>query len=144
MLVLGVGNMFKKAVVVLLFLGNLSLVYANDDIPQRYTPNNQNPYKALSKSELKKLADSDKYDYMLSRLEREYFGKEFAASQTSERLERLEQHVFGTSFDENTKSRCDRLKQAFNAQKVHTLRPKNRFSGMPTSIPFGPDFISGN
>ena len=132
-------------------------VFANDNLPQIYTSNNINPYKSnkfdrwfdfLSFGEKTKEfqsdidPDYDKYDYMLSRIEREWFRKDYTNLPLGERLNRLEEHVFGTSFNEEINKRCDRLKRAFNAQK-QTTRNKNLFSGVPTSLPFGVDELVG-
>ncbi len=126
---------------------------ANDVLPQVYTPNNINPYKtnkwfdflSFNKPE-KPVWDEDysKYDYMLSRIEKEWFKQDYTNLTMSERLNRLEEHVFGTSFNEDVNKRCDRLKRAFNAQKNNYRRTQGMFSGVPTSIPFGVDELIEN
>lgn len=133
-------------------------VFADDFLPQFYTPNNLNPYKtnkwldflSFNNNAYKPKFESDtrdygKYNYMLSRLEKEWFNKNFSDNVLSERLERLEEHAFGTSFNEDIEKRCDRLKRVFNAQKTQASSKKSLFSGVPTSLPFGIDeLISGS
>ncbi len=86
-------------------------VFADDTLPQFYTPNNINPYKSnkwfnfLAFGEKTKVFQSDidydydKYDYMLSRIEKEWFKHDYTNLPMSERLSRLEEHVFGTSYN---------------------------------------------
>ncbi len=130
-------------------------VFANDNLPQVYTPNNINPYKSnkwfdfLSFGEKSKEfqsdidPDYDKYDYMLSRIEKEWFKQDYTNLPMADRLNRLEEHVFGTSFNEDVSKRCDRLKRAFNAQKNNYRKTQGLFSGVPTSIPLGVDELVG-
>lgn len=135
-----------------------SSAFADDFLPQFYTPNNLNPYKtnkwldflSFNNNAYKPKFESDtrdygKYNYLLSRLEKEWFNKNFSDNILSERLERLEEHAFGTSFNEDIEKRCDRLKRVFNAQKTQASSRKSLFSGVPTSIPFGIDeLVSGS
>lgn len=130
----------------------VGVVFADDTLPQVYTPNNINPYKSsnkwfdfLSFGEKQKEfqsdidPDYDKYDYMLSRIEKEWFRHDYTNLPMSERLNRLEEHIFGTSFNEDVNKRCNRLKRAFNAQKNNNRKTQGLFSGVPTSIPLGVD-----
>lgn len=132
---------------VLLLLCSLGSVYACDNLPQCYTSNNINPYKsnwfnflsfAGRSNEVLERSNEERYDYMLSRLEREWFERSYSSYPMSERLNRLEEHVFGTSFNEAVDNRCERLKRAFNAQK-QMVKNRHLYSGVPTSIPFGVD-----
>ena len=127
----------------LLISGNC---FANDNLSQLYTNSNTNPYKTnkfLERFRLKnagyeeKLAfddNNDKYDLVLSRFEQEWFNKNFSRMSLNERLEHLEEFVFGTSFDESAENRLDRLKQAFNNKKRPRTTHNGLFSGVPTSI----------
>lgn len=150
-----------KRILTMLFLSVFcaSIAAANDDLPQIYTTNNINPYKAhkfdswfnfLAFGEKTKEfqsdidTDYDKYDYMLSRIEKEWFKQDYTNLPMCERLNRLEEHVFGTSFHEEVNKRCERLKRAFNAQKQTVNKNKSLFSGVPTSIPFGVDELIKN
>lgn len=147
-----------KRILTMLFLCvmSISTAVANDYLPQLYTNNNINPYKTnkwldfLAFGEKNKEfqsdvdEDYDKYDYMLSRIEKEWFKQDYTNLPMCERLNRLEEHVFGTSFNEDVNKRCDRLKRAFNAQKQGISKSRSLFSGVPTSIPFGVDELVGN
>lgn len=138
-----------KNILTLIILFSISTTcFANDDLPQNYTPNNINPYKSRNwfnfvnfsnTSQTDYYNDTKKYDLMLSRLEKEWFKQDFVNMPLGERLSHLEEFVFGTSFNEEIEKRCDRLKRAFNAQKNNLRQTKSLFSGMPTSIPFGVD-----
>lgn len=138
----------------LLFL-SVSKIYANDYLPRRYISDNINPYKVrlcdfLSFSDNHKIcgfdneSDYEKYGIMLSRLEKEWFNETYSTLPLSSRIDRLEEHIFGTCFNEDVNIRCERLTRAFNTQKKHVNRNKSLFSGVPTSIPLGVEELLGN
>ena len=146
-----------KQLLIIIFVGLISVgnVFANDNLPQYYTSNNINPYKTNKWFKFLDFGDKtkdfqsdidsdyDKYDYMLSRIEKEWFQKDYTNLPMCERLNRLEEFAFGTSFNEEVNKRCDRLKRVFNAQK-QTVKNKSLFSGVPTSIPFGVEELIKN
>lgn len=141
------------AMVFIFFLAQVCI--ANETLPQLYTNNNTNPYKTnkfFERFKLKnagyeeKLAfdeDINKYELVLSRFEKEWFNKNFSTMALNERLEHLEEFVFGTSFNEEVESRLDRLKQAFNSRKRPRTTHNGLFSGVPTSIPLDIDNLVG-
>jgi hypothetical protein len=73
---------------------------------------------------------------------KEWFNKNFSTMGLNERLEHLEEFVFGTSFNEEAESRLDRLKQAFNSRKQPSTTHNGLFSGIPTSIPLDIDGLT--
>ena len=140
------------AIVFILFLGQICI--ANEILPQLYTNNNTNPYKTNKFLERFKLKtdgyekelsfdeDYNKYEPELARFEKEWFNKNFSTMGLNERLEHLEEFVFGTSFDESAENRLDRLKQAFNSRKRPRTTHNGLFSGVPTSIPLDIDGLT--
>ena len=147
---------YMKAFLLVIFLLFLSVskIFANDYLPQMYTSDNINPYKVrlsdlLSFSDNHKIcgfeneADYEKYGIMLSRLEKEWFNETYSTLPLSNRIDRLEEHIFGTCFNEDINSRCERLARAFNAQKKHTDKSKSLFSGVPTSVPLSVEELLG-
>ena len=76
----------------------------------------------------------------LSRMEREWFHKEFNKDNDEMRLERLEEKVFGTVHDVDKKVRYHQLQKAFDAKKMmQAQNRKNHFYGTPTSVPINVD-----
>ena len=139
---------------IMLFLLLSNVCFANDNLSQLYTNNNTSPYKTnkfLERFKLKNAGyeellafnnDDNKYDLVLSRFEQEWFNKNFSRMAINERLEHLEEFVFGTSFNESVESRLDRLKQAFNNKKYPRTTHNGLFSGVPTSIPLDIDGLT--
>ena len=88
-------------------------------------------------------ADTSRYDNVLSRMEREWLHRENRDLPVEERLNLLEEKVFGTLHEGGTDIRCSRLQKAFNARKSiqakHNRTGRNLFSGVPTSIPVNAD-----
>ena len=151
-----------KFLFVMLFCGT-SVCFANDVLPQIYTPNNINPYQTKEswfrfvRSSHDKLLqpnfyhsekikkDESKYNNVLSRMEREWFGIEFVNHSEEERVEKLEEKVFGTIHDGDIKSRVTLLQKAFDARKIiKQQNMRNMYSGLPTSIPMNVDELLEN
>ena len=73
-------------------------------------------------------------------MEREWLRKEFNNDDDNVRISRLEETVFGTIHDIDTKSRYNQLKKAFNAKKNRYMKTSRDYLfGTPTSIPMNVD-----
>lgn len=84
------------------------------------------------------------YSTSLSRMEREWFHKEFPQDNDDIRLDRLEEKVFGTIHDVEKNIRYDQLRKAFDAKKNrYAQRRPNYLYGTPTSIPMNVDELLG-
>lgn len=83
--------------------------------------------------------NESKYSTSLSRMEREWLYREYPSENDEDRISRLEEKVFGTVHDIDTKTRYTRLRKAFDAQKNRIKKQKRMFSGIPTSIPINID-----
>ena len=78
------------------------------------------------------------YSMSLSRMEREWLNKEYPSDTDEVRLDRLEEKVFGTIFENDIKSRYVNLRKAFDAKKqMQNKRSwfEQNIVGMPTSVP---------
>lgn len=88
-------------------------------------------------------AGETKYSQSLSRMEMEWFHKEFDNEDDEIRLSRLEEKVFGTIHDVDKETRYRQLLKAFNVRKMKHHKVK-KFSGNPTSTPMTiDDLIKG-
>lgn len=85
------------------------------------------------------LSYESKYSDGIARLERAWLHKEYQNEEDEIRLSRLEEKVFGTIHDNDTKSRYTQLRKAFDAQqKMRRHAPRHDMSfmrGVPTSVP---------
>lgn len=99
----------------------------------RIEPNFANNYNQLNNSLPSRLSNS------LTRMEEEWFHKDFNYKSDEDRIINLEEKVFGTIHDGDLISRHKQLVKAFNAKKsIQTKQNrlhKNLFSGIPTSTP---------
>jgi len=143
--------------------------YANDMLPPAYSQEAQNPYKndpwfkqiKVNQPEFGKIQPDfynkymqtnnmtpSKYANVLSRMEREWFHKEFNNYPDEKRISNLEEKVFGTIHDGDINFRCNQLRKAFDARKSiqakHRRLGRNMFSGIPTSIPMSADELFEN
>lgn len=94
--------------------------------------------------------DSD-IEYLLTRMERNSFGRTYDSLGIEDRLDRLEAQMFGAVQSGDFKSRLNRLKHAYSAESTRDYKVKgkklSRFkeffsSGYPTSIPADEDYYS--
>lgn len=84
------------------------------------------------------------YSVALSRMEREWLNKEYPQESDEVRISRLEEKVFGTIHDIDTKTRYSHLRQAFDTKKMmQGKRSSNYLYGNPTSIPMNVDGLLG-
>lgn len=76
----------------------------------------------------------------LSRMEREWFHKEFNNDNEEIRISRLEEKVFGTIHDVDKATRYHQLQKAFDAKKIMQAKHKKDYLyGVPTSNPLNID-----
>ena len=96
------------------------------------------------------IKDSD-IEYLLSKMERNCFGKCYNTLGIENRLDRLEAQMFGAIQSGDYKSRLNRLRHAYSAESTRSYKAKNKklnrfkefFSnGYPTSIPADEDYYS--
>ena len=134
-----------------------NMVIAYEILPNKSVGNSYNPYKQSFKEKLKDspihLKNSINNDnlpsenYALSRMEREWFKKEFPNLNTENRVENLEEKLFGSIQSGSLKKRINQLKDAFDAQKIIQAKEHsygfNIFSGLPTSVPMNVDELLG-
>ncbi len=85
-----------------------------------------------------------RYSTSLSRMEREWLHREFTEDNDETRMSRLEEKVFGTIHDIDTKSRYKHLQQAFDAKKTMRYKRRNNLYDYPTSLPMNVDELLGN
>lgn len=130
---------------------NITIAY--EYLPDKNTQNYMNPYKQELKEKIKdmpvKLKNNIQKDelpsesYAVSRMEREWFRKEFPKLNMEERVENLEEKIFGAIQSGKLNKRINNLKDAFDAQKTIQAREHsfgfNIFSGLPTSVPMNVD-----
>ena len=159
-----------KLIFTIILSTNGIILYANEVLPQNYTPNNINPYKeswfkpVKAENPFNKIQpefyhpeemknsytqqEESKYNQVLSRMEREWFNKDYPYQTDEDRISRLEEIIFGTIHDGNIKARCNQLRKAFDARKNIQAKHKNythgMFSGLPTSTPMNIDGLIGN
>lgn len=158
-------KIIRYLLIMSLCMNNL-LCFSNDVLPQNYTSNNINPYqtreswfkfvrtditklpqpKFYQPEKMKKTFQTSKYENVLSRMEREWFGVESKNCSDIERIEKLEERVLGTIQEGNIKHRLVLLQKAFDAKKTMKQQnyTKNMFSGVPTSIPMNVDELLEN
>lgn len=164
---------FLKVIFVFVLVFNGVTALADDILPQNYTLNNINPYKTKeSWFKLVKANDfpagkiqpefyhpekmqnpfksneESKYNNVLSRMEREWFRKEYTNLSDEDRVCQLEEKVFGAIHDGDIKFRCNQLRKAFDAKKSIQAKHRNytrgMYSGLPTSTPMNIDGLLGN
>lgn len=162
-------KIFYRIILCFVFCLNITAVIANEMLPHNYAPGSINPYRndpwfkqiKLNKPEFGKIQPDfynsysqpsgitpSKYSNALSRMEREWFHKEFSYYPDEERISNLEEKVFGTIHDGDINFRYKQLRKAFDAKKSiqakHNRFGRNLFSGVPTSIPVNVDDLFGD
>ena len=141
--------------ITILLIQNITIAY--EVLPDIKLNDSTNPYRKTLKQKLKdvpiqlknnpKTEEFPKENYALSRMEREWFKKEFPHLEKEERVERLEEKLFGTIQSGNIEQRINNLKDAFDTQKLIQAKEHsygyNIFSGLPTSVPMNVDELLG-
>lgn len=132
----------------------------NSSIEEMRNQNWSNPYdiynnptaKMFRKNDTHKnsVKDSD-IEYLLSKMEKNSFGRNYNTLDIDSRLDRLEAQMFGAIQCGDYKNRLNRLKQAYSAESTRNYKVKekkiNKFkeffsTGYPTSIPAREDYYS--
>lgn len=84
------------------------------------------------------------YSTSLSRMEREWLHKEYNEESDEQRINRLEENIFGTIHEIDKNQRYDQLRQAFDAKKHMQAKYKHNYLyGNPTSIPMNVNDLLG-
>lgn len=147
----------------------ISTVHANEILPNDYKQTNLNPYKNESWFKNIKLNQPNfgriepnfasnynqlnnyfpsKLSNSLARMEQEWFHKEFNHYTDEERINNLEEKIFGTIHDGDLNFRHKQLVKAFNARKSIQAKQnrlhRHLFSGVPTSIPMNANDLFEN
>jgi hypothetical protein len=93
------------------------------------------------------LSGESRYAQSLSRMEREWFHRDFNGEDDEIRLARLEERVFGTIHGVDKQKRYSQLVQAFNLRKTRqscrSSAPRNWLYGVPTSLPMNVNDLLG-